>query len=447
MTGTSRHQEDNNDHGTFQWFLHSEVSGSVVLLACTIVALVVANSPWAGHYFHLLETKIGVSWGDSAFKLSLHHWINDGLMVLFFFVVGLEIKRELVVGHLSSVRQAVLPVAAALGGMVVPAVIYAAVNAGGDGARGWGIPMATDIAFALGILALFGSRVPIGLKVFLTALAIADDLGAVAVIALVYTDTIRVAGLIVAGAFLAALLVAGRVLHVRSAALLLLLAVGVWVGVLASGVHATVAGVIVALVIPVRARIAPGAFLDLAEDRLERLRGSELTPVSMIFDEGQLDAIVELHEAAGDMEPPGLALEHALHPVQALVVLPLFALANAGVAIDGRVLDTLGSPVALGVVFGLALGKLLGIAALTWAVVRSGKAELPEGVTWPQIGGVGCLAGVGFTMSLFVSELAFAQPALVGQAKVGILAASLVAGIAGYAVLHKSLPVPSRAGG
>lgn len=438
--GSTHGKEDGRHRGTFAWFLHSEVSGSVVLLACTLAALGLANSPWAESYFHILHTYVGLSWGEGVFKMTVHHWVNDGLMVLFFFVVGLEIKRELVAGHLSDVRRAVLPAAAALGGMVVPAALYAVMNFGGEGARGWGIPMATDIAFALGILALFGKRVPIGLKVFLTALAIVDDLGAVAVIALVYTDTIHFGALVVAGVFLAALVLAGRVFRVRNTAVLLLLAVGVWIGVLVSGVHATVAGVIVAMVIPVRARIDPRNFLDRADAAMKRLRGSELTTESMLFDEEELDAIVDLHEAAGDMEPPGLRLEHALHPVQAFFVLPLFALANAGVAITGSFFETLTTPVSLGVILGLVAGKLLGVTFFTWIVVRSGKGEIPGGSNWAQVVGVACVAGVGFTMSLFVSELAFPAAELVAQAKLGILVGSLISGVAGFLILYRSLP-------
>ncbi len=237
--------------GYFEWFVHSEVTGSMLLLACTIIALTVANSPWSGSYENLLHTYAGLSWGDAAFKLSLHHWINDGLMVIFFFVVGLEIKRELVVGQLSSVDKAILPVAAAFGGMIVPAALYAALNAGGEGAMGWGIPMATDIAFALGVLAMFGKRVPIGLKVFLTALAIADDLGAVSVIAIFYTDSIDFKALLVGGVLLAALFAAVRVRFSRIGGIVFLIA-GVWVAVFASGVHATIAGILVAMVVPVQ---------------------------------------------------------------------------------------------------------------------------------------------------------------------------------------------------
>jgi NhaA family Na+:H+ antiporter len=425
--------------GTFTWFVHSEVAGSMLLLACTIAALVLANSPWAGAYDDLLHTAVGVSWGDLSFTLSLHHWINDGLMVIFFFVVGLEVKRELVVGELSSFDKASLPVAAALGGMVVPALIYVVVNAGGPGARGWGVPMATDIAFALGVLAIFGRRVPIGLKVFLTALAIADDMGAVAVIALFYTDTIRVVALVVAAVFLAALFAAIR-LRVRRFGFLLILIVGVWLAIFASGVHATIAGILLALVVPVRPVVDPRTFIAQAEGVLEKVKSRQESGSCIVTDREQLEAMEFVHTGSHDALPAGLMLEHALHPVQVWLILPLFALANAGVALGGDVAAVLSSPLSLGIIVGLVLGKPLGITAMSWLVVRAGKGMLPDGVTWAQVAGAGCLAGIGFTMSLFISELAFGDPELVTAAKIGILAASLMSGIVGWVILSRALP-------
>ncbi len=423
------------------WFVHSEVTGGVVLLACTVVALVWANSPWAAAYFALVHTKLALVFGTFTFALSLQHWINDGLMVAFFFVVGLEIKRELSVGHLSSVRQAALPVAAALGGMVVPAAIYLSFNTGGPGARGWGVPMATDIAFALGILALLGSRVPTGLKVFLTALAIADDLGAVLVIALFYTEQIRWDALGAALFFLLLVALAVRS-GLRRPVLYALPILGVWVSVFASGVHATVAGILVAMVVPVRPRLAPVAFLGTVSATLEALRTAGLTRDSVLADEAQLDALVTLDDAATDMRPPGLTLERFFHPIQAFLILPLFAFFNAGVDLTGRGRDALVEPVTLGVIVGLVLGKLLGIGLSSWLAVRSGYTSLPEGVTGLQIAGVALLGGVGFTMSLFVSELAFDAEALLDAAKLGILVASATAGVCGYLVLRTALPPP-----
>ena len=419
-------------------FIHSEVTGSIILLACTIIALVWANSPWADTYFHLLHTKVGVSWGDVTFRLSLHHWINDGLMAVFFFVVGLEIKRELAVGELSSFRKAALPVAAAVGGMIVPAVLFAAFNFSGAGARGWGIPMATDIAFALGVLAMFGNRVPVGLKVFLTALAIADDLGAVAVIAVFYTETIAWGSLLTAAALLLLLLV---VIHagVRRRGILYLLIMGVWFAVFASGVHATVAGILLAMIVPVRPRVDPRQFVDETEERLGRVKEVDVSTDSLFRDREHLEVLADIHTRAADALPPGLVLEHYLHPAQVWLILPLFALANAGVTI-GDLMAVLGSPVSLGIIAGLVVGKPVGILFMSWIAVKSGSGELPEGVTWGHLVGAACLGGIGFTMSLFISDLAFADALIIATAKVGILAASLASGIVGFALLARSLP-------
>jgi len=424
----------------FERFLHSEVSGSAVLLACTLIALVWANSPWSDTYFHILHTKIGISWGGATRAISVHHWINDGLMVIFFFVVGLEIKRELLVGRLSSMKKAVLPVMAAVGGMVCPAILYTVLNAGGEGARGWGVPMATDIAFALGVLAVLGKRVPTSLKVFLTAAAIADDLGAVVVIALFYTETIHLTWLLLALALLAVLYVAARVLKIRSMGILLGLIVGVWIAVFVSGIHATVAGILVALLVPVKPTAEPRRLLELVEDRVRWLKGTKMTAQSVVFDHEQLEAVVEVEEAARRLQPAGLRLEHYWHPVQAFLILPLFALANAGVRLDHGLLPAVASPVGLGVILGLFVGKQVGIMFFSWLAIRSGKAELPDGVNWRQIWGVSCLAGIGFTMSLFVSELAFASEAMIANAKLGILVASLVSAVTGYLLLHSVLP-------
>jgi NhaA family Na+:H+ antiporter len=425
--------------GFFEWFVRSEVTGSILLLGCTVIALVWANSPWDRTYSDLLHTYIGVSWGGAEFKLSLHHWINDGLMVIFFFVVGLEVKRELVVGELSTIRKATLPVAAAVGGMMVPAVLFALFNFGGEGARGWGIPMATDIAFALGVLAIFGTRAPLGLKVFLTALAIADDLGAVAVIAIFYTDTIDIRALIVAAGLLVVLFVAIRA-NFRSIGLLLPLIVGFWLAVFASGVHATVAGILVAMLIPVRPRLTVEAFVRHAEDFMHGLAATGGADEVVVPDTYHLNAVERHREVAADILPPGLVLEHMFHPVQVWFILPLFALANAGVAIGGDLMEVLANPLALGIIIGLVIGKPLGISLLSWLAVRTGGSALPEGVTWGQIAGAGCLAGIGFTMSLFISDLAFDDEMLIATAKVGILAASLASGILGFVILSRSLP-------
>jgi len=429
--------------GIFARFVHSEAAGSALLLACTAVALVLANSPAAEAYFAILGTKAGVTWGGAGFAMTVQHWINDLLMVVFFFVVGLEIKREILVGQLSSAKKALLPVAAAAGGMIAPALIYVAFNAGGPGAAGWGIPMATDIAFALGVLAVFRKRVPVGLKVFLTALAIADDLGAVLVIALFYSAGIRWEALAAAAVCLALIAAAGRA-GVRNPVLYVLIAFGVWAGVFASGVHATVAGVLVALLVPVRGRRDPAGFLALAEARVGELRGAGLSSQSLIEDRSHLDAISDLHEAAGDMRPPGLVLEETLHPYVVFLILPLFALFNAGVALEAGFVDSLAHPVSLGIIVGLVVGKPVGITLLSWAAVKSGRAALPAGVGWPHVVAASCVAGIGFTMSLFIAELAFVDPALLARAKVGVLTASVVAAALGSVLLALRLPRGAR---
>ncbi|MEJ2369603.1 MAG: Na+/H+ antiporter NhaA [Gemmatimonadales bacterium] len=429
-----------HDAGMFQRFFRSEASGAIVLVFATILALVWANSPWSASYFDLQHTYIGVSWGDATFHLSLQHWINDGLMVLFFFVVGLEIKRELLVGHISSVRLATVPVVAAVGGMLVPAALFLAFNAGTEAARGWGVPMATDIAFALGILALLGSRVPTSLKVFLTAVAIADDIGAVLVIAIFYTANVNIVALGVAVALFLLLVAANRA-HLRAPLVYVLLGLGVWVGVFASGVHATVAGILVAFAVPIRARIEPAEFFERmrrAGRDLEEVKEGEISRVSMILEPAQMEWLDDLQHTIGDMIPSGIALEHALHRIVSFLILPLFALFNAGVALSPEKLGLLGDPVTLGVILGLVLGKQIGVTLFTWLAVKSGRGSRPDGVTWPMIYGVSCLAGVGFTMSLFISELAFSAT-LVDEAKIGILAGSLIAGLWGYLVLRRAI--------
>jgi NhaA family Na+:H+ antiporter len=425
--------------GMFQRFFHSQVSGSIVLMVSTAVALIWANSPWSDRYFDLAHTYIGVSWGDATFKMSLSHWIMDGLMAIFFFVVGLEVKREILVGELSTMRKAVLPVSAALGGAVVPAVIYASLNAGSPGSPGWGVPMATDIAFALGILAMLGSRVPIGLKVFLTALAIADDLIAVVVIALFYTEQINVAGLICTAVFIGLIVVANR-LGNRQMWIYVLLATGAWFGVLLSGVHATIAGVLIAIVVPVRATIRPSEFLGKCRKSMEHLERGELTRESMISNKDQLRALNRIHTAADDMIPSGLRFEKQLHPVQSFMILPLFALFSAGVKFDAETLADATGTIGWGIILGLVLGKQIGVTAASWLAIRSGRADMPEGVNWSQLWGVSCLSGVGFTMSIFIAGLAFTEDNLVSEAKIGILVASLISGVVGYLVLRRALP-------
>ena len=419
----------------FQDFAHKQSSGGILLIAATAVALVWANSPWGDSYAALWHTKLTVGVGDLSLSKDLTHWINDGLMAVFFLVVGLEIKREMLVGELSSVRNAALPIVAALGGAVVPALIYAAINAGTEGSAGWGIPMATDIAFALGVLALLGDKAPVALKVFLTALAIVDDIVAVLVIALFYTSEVSLGALGVGGLFLLALIVA-NLIGVGRTLVYAVLGAGLWLCFLLSGVHATIAGVLLALTVPAISFINPGAFLERSRYVLDRFEKAGEKGEDVLSNEERQAALHALNHAAYKLEPPLHELEHALHPWVVFAIMPIFALANAGVPLGGGIADALTSPVALGIVAGLVLGKQLGITLFAWLAVRSGVSELPDGIGWRHIYGAGWLAGIGFTMSLFISDLAFSDGSLVDTAKLGILLASLIAGVVGWAILR-----------
>ncbi|HET9982385.1 MAG TPA: Na+/H+ antiporter NhaA [Longimicrobiales bacterium] len=425
--------------GPFQRFAAMESAGGLVLLAATIVALVWANSPWADSYFQLWRTPVTVGAPGFGLTESLGHWINDGLMAVFFFSVGLEIKRELLIGELASVRRAALPAAAALGGMLVPALIYTAVNLGGPGAAGWGIPMATDIAFALGMLALLAPGAPLGLKVFLAALAIADDLGAVLVIAVFYTHEIHWWALALAGAFLVVLMAANR-LGVRKPMPYALLGLGLWAAMLESGVHATVAGVLLALTVPARTRIDPGEFLERSRASLDEFEHSgEARGHDVPSNEEQQWAIQAVEAACEEAQAPLQRIEHDLHGFVAFFIVPLFALANAGVSLHGIGLDEFRHPVTLGVILGLTFGKPIGILLFSWLAVRLRLGALPGGVSWRNLRGVSWLAGIGFTMSLFIAGLALGEGAGLDAAKVGILTASLLAATIGGFALRRGM--------
>jgi Na+:H+ antiporter, NhaA family len=419
----------------FQDFAQKQSSGGILLIIATAVALVWANSPWGESYAALWHTKLTVGIGDFSLTKDLTHWINDGLMAVFFLVVGLEIKREVLVGELSSVRGAALPVAAAVGGAVVPAAIYLAFNAGAEGTAGWGIPMATDIAFALGVLALLGDRVPVTLKVFVTALAIVDDIVAVLVIAFFYTSEISWGALGVGAAFLAALVVA-NLIGVGRTLVYAVLGIGLWLAFLLSGVHATIAGVLLAFTVPAISFINPGAFLERGRYILDRFEQAGEKGENVLANEERQAALHALNHATYKLEPPLHELEHTLHPWVVFAIMPVFALANAGVPLGGGLGEALTSPVSLGIVAGLVLGKQLGVTLFAWLAVKSGISELPRGIGWRHVYGTGWLAGIGFTMSLFISDLAFSDGSLVEIAKLGILAASLIAGVVGWTILR-----------
>ena len=419
----------------FESFIHLEASSGILLLLCTVIALVWVNSPLAASYTTLWQTPFTVQVGQWGIAKPLLLWVNDGLMAIFFFVVGLEIKRELLSGELSSVRQALLPIAAAIGGMVPPALFYTLVNLGTPTISGWGIPMATDIAFALGVLALLGSRVPLALKVFLTALAIVDDIGAVLVIAVFYTEKVTVAALFVAAGVLALLIVLNRA-GIRSLVPYMILGLILWVAVLKSGVHATIAGVLLAFTIPARIASDTDSFVDDQQELLNVIDPGDGQAQPTHLSERQQAALQAIETAATHVQTPLQRLEHALHPWVAFAIMPIFALANAGVAFEGNIADQLGSSVALGIIVGLAVGKPLGITLVSWLAVRLGWAVLPPGVTWKHIHGAGWLAGIGFTMALFIASLAFDSAATLANAKIGILFASLIAGTVGYTLLR-----------
>ena len=421
----------------FQHFFRTETLGGLVLLGFGLAALAIANSPLSEAYNHLWEIPLTLGIAPHELSLSLHDWINDGLMAVFFLLVGLEIKRELLAGELSSAQQAALPIACAIGGMVVPAGIYLMFNLSGAGSHGWGIPMATDIAFALGTLNLVAPRAPIGAKVLLTALAIVDDIGAVLVIALFYSQGIVWSAL--GGAAVTLLVLVGlNLVGVRHLSPYLLGGLVLWCFVHASGVHATIAGVALAFTIPTHSRINAQEFSREARSLLDQFDRTETGDLLVLTSKGQQETVVALERASGSVTAPILRLEHALHNFSAFVVMPLFAFANAGVKID---LSLQHAEIGFGILAGLLFGKPLGIMMFALIAVKTGIARLPQAVNWRSLLGYACLAGIGFTMSLFVAMLAFEDTALVDAAKRGIIAGSLLAGVAGAAMLRAGRPL------
>ncbi len=429
----------------FERFVHSQASGSIILIIAAITAVIWANSRWAELYHHLAHMEIGVIFAGQTYQMGLAHWVKDGLMTIFFFVVGLEIKREILLGELSSLKKASLPVFAAVGGSLTPALLYFYFNRSGPALSGWGIPMATDIAFAIGILALLGKRVPTGLKIFLTALAIVDDLIAVLVIAIFYTSQIHIKSLIAAAIFLLLFYMAVKS-KTRRPFLYLFPAIGVWAGFMFSGIHATIAGVLIALLVPVKSLIDPGEFLRQIQKGVEKLKQTgPLTRDSLTYNKQQWDLVQEIYLAADDMIPPGIFLEKHLHPVQAFIILPLFALFAAGVTINANTMSLFPGAISLGIISGLIIGKQIGIMFFSWLAIALKIADMPQGVKWLHIWGVSILAGIGFTMSIFISELGLDSHMLVNEAKISIFIASFLAGVAGYLVLRKTLPVQATA--
>lgn len=420
----------------FEHFLHAQTTTGLVLMIMTVVALILANSPLVDAYSHFFHMKIDFNIGEWKLSHSIHHWINDGLMAIFFFMVGLEIKREILVGELSNIKVAMLPILSAIGGMVLPALIYMSFNYDGVGAAGWGIPMATDIAFAISALVLLGNRVSPALVTFLVALAIVDDLGAVLVIALFYTDTIHFTPLIFAGVSFLVMVVFNR-FGIHMIFPYFIIGIIMWFFMLESGVHATIAGVIAAMTIPSKPKLTPIDFTSHTKNLLDEYDNYPVA-TDHTMHENQKAILLNLKDKIDSVGSPSARLEHDLHLPVALIVIPLFALANAGISIDfSSIWKSFTCSVSVGIMAGLILGKVLGIAGVAWLAIKLKIAKLPEGSTMSQIFGVSFLGGIGFTMSIFVADLAFlGNETLIFQAKVGILSASLFAGLFGYVWLR-----------
>ncbi len=421
----------------FEEFIHKQTTSGIILLSVTFIALIVENSPFREAYEHLIHTSFSLTMGSFILERSLAHWINEGLMTFFFFVVGLEIKREILVGELTSLKHASLPIVAAVGGMVVPALFYTACNVSGPYASGWGIPMATDIAFCVSALVVLGRRIPQSLTMFLVALAIVDDLGAVLVIALFYTSTINLSAVVVAGGMLF-LLGLFNLVGIRKSIPYFLGGIVMWFALFYSGIHATIAGILVAFCIPARARYKPGLFRERVAELMDKFSAADRPGETMLTNMQQYSALKGLDEELHLAEPPLQRMEGALHLPVALIVIPLFALANAAIPLDlEHFSTTLLQPVSLGIILGLVAGKFIGITLFSWLVVKAGIAVLPEGVNMRHVAGVGLLGGIGFTMSIFIAELSFSSNyEMLVTAKTAIIIASFLSGVLGYCWLR-----------
>ena len=414
-------------------FLGNSAISGIVLFSSAFLAIILSNSSYAHQFENFWNIKFSIGFDKFLLSKNLHHWINDGLMAVFFFVVGLELKREIIAGELNNIRKSILPLVAAVGGMAIPALIYLFFNASGSTSNGWGIPMATDIAFALGVLYLLGNKVPVTVKIFLTALAIADDLGAVLVIAFFYTSNIDMTNLLI-GLIFMIVLVIGNLAGVRATWFYGIIGIGgLWMAFLMSGVHATIAAVLAAFTIPANVSVGESAFAHRAGNLLSRFRMAEPNQKPTVTSE-QLGLLENLRLLAKKAQTPLQRLEHALHPFVAFIILPIFALSNAGIEFSGELVNHSFSPVSLGVFFGLLLGKPIGIIAIVLLLVKLRMAKLPEGMNTLHLVGLGFLGAIGFTMSLFVSELAFVSEEFKMQAKLGIIAASVLASLVGFLI-------------
>lgn len=419
-------------------FMGREKSGGIVLILSVTLAMILANSNIAESYFHFFEQEVGfIVNGEPYLNYSLHHWINDGLMAMFFFVVGLELKREFIGGELADIRNTILPIGAAIGGMIVPALIFLSLNIGTPQTMGWGIPMATDIAFALGVVYLLGDKVPASAKLFLTTLAIVDDLGAVLVIAFFYTSELSIASLLFGLGFLAVMFIGNR-LGIKSLFFYAVLGIGgVWVTFLLSGIHATIAAVLAAFMIPADAKINESVYLKRMKKLTRRFEKEEPNEVRTL-EEGQVDVLTHIQHDTEIAIPLLQQLEHKMSPIVTFLIMPIFAIANAGISFtDLSLSDIFSTHVAVGVTLGLLLGKPIGIIGATFLMVKMRWATLPSAITRRTLLGLGMLASIGFTMSMFISTLAFTDELLMTQAKLGIFLASILGGIGGYVLLNK----------
>lgn len=422
-------------------FIHEETSGGIVLMVCAVLAILIANSPFLPYYDKILHTQLTIASGSFVITHTIHHWINDGLMAFFFFVVGLEIKREVLVGELADKRQAILPIAAAIGGMIVPAAIYVLLNRSGEAVNGWGIPMATDIAFALGVLALLGKRIPLTLIGLLLAIAIVDDLGAVMVIAVFYTEQINTAALLFAAVcFL--LLMVSNLTGLRRPLPYVVFGVLLWIGMLESGVHATLAGVLAALTVPATSDCDSSLFIKKMKNMIAKFSSANNPGRNIMENVEQQVCLQSMENYIHSMESPLQKMEHSLHVWVSFIIVPLFALANAGVKIElSQLNDILVHPVSVGIFLGLVVGKFVGISLFSLVVIKAGWSRLPSGVSFSQLYGVALLAGIGFTMSMFIGDLAFkGQAEYLYNAKLGVILASLVSGVGGYFWLRLATP-------
>jgi len=410
----------------------------IILIIVACIAVAWANSAAGGFYFELWQHKITIGFGDAIISKPLLLWINDGLMAMFFFVIGLEIKREVIAGELSTWKKAAMPVFAAVGGMVVPSLIFVLINQGKPSANGWGIPMATDIAFSLGILALLGNRVPLSLKIFLTAFAIVDDLGAVMVIAFFYSSKIILSNVALGALFLGLMILMNRAGVRNKLAYAIPGISGIWLAFLLSGVHATIAGVLAAFVIPASTKINKEGFKITMTNLANGIRIFKKKDTPFLT-KGEQEVVTAIKKTCGHYEPPLQSLEHSLHPWVVFLIMPVFALSNTGVLIGDNIRSVITEPEGIGVLLGLVVGKPLGILLFSWIAYKAGVASLPENVKWVHIAGVGLLGGIGFTMALFVASLAFTDSGLINNVKISILFASVIAGSAGYFVLRKTL--------